>query len=115
MPGTSPAMTELCRSLSESAPAKRTIKSAAGGGILDDRAEQFPALAVELHHLQLLVDAIIGRRGAADDAGQGQIEMNVLQAGGLLHDVLAGEIVAAARKHLDQQLRGRVAVGVEAR
>src|SRR3954452_23070202 len=31
--------------------------------ILEDRAEQFPALAVELHHLQLLVDAIVGRCG----------------------------------------------------
>ena len=32
-------------------------------GVLEDRAEQFPALAVELHHLQLLVDAVIVRRG----------------------------------------------------
>ena len=38
-------------------------------GVLEDRAEHFPALAVELHHLQLLVDAVIVRRGVADDAG----------------------------------------------
>ena len=30
-------------------------------GVLEDRAEQLPALAVELHHLKLLVDAIVGR------------------------------------------------------
>src|ERR1700716_2832041 len=88
---------------------------AAGGGILDDRAEQFPPLAIELHHLQLLVDAVIGRRGAAGDTGQEYIALNVLQAGGLLHDVLAGEVVAAACEYFDQQLRGHVAIGIEAR
>src|SRR4051794_14848752 len=49
--------------------------------VLEDRAEQFPALAVELHHLQLLVDAVIVRRGVGDDAGQRQIELDVLEAG----------------------------------
>ena len=43
-------------------------------GVLEDRAEQFPALAVEPHHLQLLVDAIVVRRGVGDDARQRQIE-----------------------------------------
>ena len=31
----------------------------------DDRSELFPALAVKPHHLQLLVDAIVVRRGRA--------------------------------------------------
>src|SRR3954466_12580638 len=83
--------------------------------VLEDRAEQFPALAVELHHLQLLVDAVIVRRGVGDDARQRQIELDVLEAGRLLHDVLAGEIVAARLEHVDQQLRGRIAVAVKAR
>src|SRR6185437_15431381 len=60
--------------------------------VLEDRAEQFPALAVELHHLQLLVDAVIIRRGVDGDARQQQIELNVLQAGGLLQHVLAGQV-----------------------
>jgi hypothetical protein len=38
--------------------------------ILQDRAEQFPAFAVEPHHLQLLADAVIGRRGADLDPGK---------------------------------------------
>src|SRR5258708_22616646 len=71
--------------------------------VLNDRPEQLPALAVELHHLQLLVDAIVGRRGVADDTGQRQIKLNVLQAGGLLQDVVAGEIVAALLQDLDQK------------
>ena len=48
-------------------------------GILDDRAEQLPALAVELHHLHLLVDAVIGRRGVGHHAGQRQAAGDVLQ------------------------------------
>src|SRR5215204_7674910 len=59
----------------------------AWSAILDDRAEQFPALAVELHHLHLLVDAVVGRRGVGDHAGQRQAADEVLQAGRLLHDV----------------------------
>src|SRR5262245_39440184 len=94
----------------------RTEKALAGGALVfEDRAEQFPALAVELHHLQLLVDAIVVRRGVGDDARQVQVELDVLEAGRLLHDVLAGQIVAARLQHMDQQLRGGVAIGVEAR
>src|ERR1700730_4584727 len=69
--------------------------SAADAGVLDDRAEQLPALAVELHHLHLLVDAVIGRRRMGGHAGQRQAAGEVLQTGRLLHDVFAREIVAA--------------------
>src|SRR5262245_20795683 len=94
----------------------RTEKALAGGALVfEDRAEQFPAFAVELHHLQLLVDAIIVRRGIGEDAGQRQIEHDVFEAGGLLHDVLAGQIVAADVWYLNHQLRSRIAVGVETR
>jgi hypothetical protein len=37
--------------------------------ILQDRAEHLPALAVEPHHLELLVDAVVGRRGVDFDPG----------------------------------------------
>ena len=47
-------------------------------GILDDRAEQLPALAVEPHHLHLLVDAVVGWRGIGDHAGQRQAAGGVL-------------------------------------
>jgi hypothetical protein len=69
--------------------------SAADAGVLDDRAEQLPALAVELHHLHLLVDAVIGRRRVGGRAGQSHAAREVLQAGRLLHDVFARQIVAA--------------------
>src|SRR5207237_10817124 len=39
--------------------------------VLEDRAKQPPALAIELHHLKLLVDAIVGRRGVERTAGSG--------------------------------------------
>src|ERR1700687_1790889 len=53
-------------------------RSAAGGGILDDRSKSFPALAVEPHHLQLLVDAIVVRRRVDDDSRQREVELDVL-------------------------------------
>src|ERR1700694_4558899 len=101
MPATSPGMTTFCVATHGVRPPGERNHSAAGAGILDDRSKQFPTLAVELHHLQLFVDAIIGRRCAADYTGQGQIELDVLEAGGLLHDVLSGEVVATAPEHLD--------------
>ena len=61
--------------------------SAADAGVLDDRAEQLPALAVELHHLHLLVDAVIGRRRMGGYAGQRQAAGEVLQTGRLPLDV----------------------------
>src|ERR1700692_2275164 len=52
---------------------REAIHSTGRAGILDDGAEQFPAFAVQLHHLQLLVDPIIVRRGVADDPGQREV------------------------------------------
>src|SRR3982751_348909 len=60
----------------------------AAGIVHENRPKAFPALAVELHHLQLLVDAIVVRRGIADDSRQRKIELDILEIGGLLHDVL---------------------------
>src|SRR5581483_7519767 len=112
MPGTRPGMTSFVRG--GVAPYRQAVL-ARSTRVLEDRAEQLPALAVELHHLQLLVDAIVLGRGVVDDARQREIELDVLQAGRLLHDVLAGQVVAAGLQHMDQELRGRVAVRVEAR
>src|SRR5438270_14001760 len=72
--------------------------------ILDDRAEQLPALAVELHHLHLLVDAVVVQPGVDLHAGQRQARGIALDAGDLLHDVLAREVVAALLEPLRQQL-----------
>src|SRR6185312_6921467 len=96
MPGTRPGMTSLggydwCVSC-----LPRSSR------VLEDRAEQLPALAVELHHLELLVHPIVGGRGVVEDARQRQVELNVLQVSGLLHHVLAGEIVAALFEDMDQ-------------
>src|SRR5215208_3362282 len=99
------AAKESCRRCETTAPAVVRFRSGllyltARSAILDDRAEQFPALAVELHHLHLLVDAVVGRRGVGDHAGQRQAAGDVLQIGRLLHDVFAREVVAALLQDL---------------
>src|SRR5689334_12848417 len=83
----------------------RYVSAAALAGV-DDWAEADPALAVEAHHLQLLVEPVVGRCGVDRHAGQRQIGDDTLQAGRLLHDVLAREVVAAALENLDQHLCG---------
>src|SRR3954453_15633970 len=80
-------------------------------GVLDDRAEQLPALAVELHHLHLLVYALVGRGRIRDHAGQGEAADEVLQIRGLPHHVFTREIVAALTQDMHQQFRGPIAVG----
>src|SRR5271165_6586147 len=106
--GTSPGMTTECEANGWGSLPRRA-------GILEDRAEQLPAFAVEAHHLQLLVDAIVRWRGVDLHPGQSEVADDVLQRGCLLHDVLAREVVTGLLQHLNQELRGRVAVGVEAR
>src|SRR5665811_1525313 len=86
--------------------------SAVGAGILDDRSESFPTLAVKFHHLQLLVDAVVGRRGVADDSGQREIKLDLRLVTCFM---TFSRVRAAALERPDQQLRGRVAIGVEAR
>src|SRR4051812_9488950 len=93
MPGTSPGMTRLRQLLPRLTRRTR---------VLDDRSEQLPALTVELHHLHLLVDAIVVRPGADLDAGQREARRVALDAGDLLHDVLTGQIVAALLQDLHQ-------------
>ena len=79
----------------------------------DDRPESLPALAVKLHHLQLLVDAIVVRRGCDGDSRQQQIELHIAEMGGLLQHVLAGKVVTALFQNVNQKLCCDVAVDVE--
>src|SRR5712692_70350 len=58
-------------------------------------AEERPALAVELGELLLLDGGEVGRARVDLDAGQQQRQLEVLDIGGLPHDVLPGEIVTA--------------------
>src|ERR1700730_17335168 len=81
-----------------------TAASAADIGA-DDLAEQVPLLAVEFHQLKLADRREIIRTGVDLDAGQQDFGPEILQVSRLLHDVFAGEIVAAHLKHLHQGLR----------
>jgi arylsulfatase A-like enzyme len=74
-----------------------------------DRAEPLPGLALEAGQLQLPDRREVGRAGVDLDAGQQAVEFHILQAGGLLHDVFAGQIVAASLQALRDCLRIDVA------
>src|SRR5487761_2310857 len=75
----------------------------------DDVAEQHPSLALELHQLKLADRGEIGWRGVDLDAGQQDFGSEILEVCGLLHDIFAGEVVAALLQHLNQRLRDAVA------
>src|SRR6266436_5482576 len=76
----------------------------------DDVAEQLPFLALEPLHLKLLDRGEVGRRGVDRHAGQQGVGRKVLQARRLLHDVFAGQVVAAHLQHLHHGLSHAVAV-----
>src|ERR1019366_3977446 len=75
----------------------------------DDIAEQLPPLALEALQLKLADRGEDGRRGVDLDAGQQDFGAEILEACGLLHDVFAGEVVAALLQHLNQGLRDAIA------
>ena len=77
-----------------------------------DRTEWNVALAVEAPHLGLLDRREIGRAGIDRDAGQQHRQFEIVQAGRLLHHVLAGQLVAALLQHLDGRRGNRLAVDV---
>src|ERR1700687_5077632 len=58
-------------------------------------SKQLPAFSIEPRHLHLLVEMIVGRRAGDHDTRQRQVEDYILEAGGVLHDVLAGEVITA--------------------
>src|SRR6516225_5878574 len=66
-----------------------------------DRTEWNVALAVEAPHLSLPDRREIGRAGIDRDAGQQHWQFEILQAGRLLHHVLAGQLIAALLQHLN--------------
>src|SRR5262245_38855282 len=63
-------------------------------------AEQHPALAVELGELFLLDRREVGRARVDLDARQQEWQLEVLDVRGLLHDVLARQVVAALLDHV---------------
>src|SRR5207245_5673248 len=73
-----------------------------------ERAEQFPALAVEVLHLHLFDRRKVIRASVDLDARQQHSQLQILETGRLLHDVLAGEIIATLLKHLNQRLCNKI-------
>src|SRR6266850_380967 len=71
------------------------------GMAVDDRAEQLPVLAGEFHHLHLFDRIEVRRRGLDADSRDISVDLEI-EIGNHLHDVLAGEFVAAPLQHFDQ-------------
>ena len=87
-----------------------TSSAVLAAGARDDLAEQLPRRAVKFLKLHLLDRSEIVRAGVDSDAGQLHRQLQIVDAGRLLHYVLAGEIITARAEHGDQCLRCRVAV-----
>jgi hypothetical protein len=75
----------------------------------DDIAEQFPTLALEFPELKLLDRSEVSRAGVDRDAGQEPFQLQTLDASGLLHDICAGNIVAAFFENINHRLGNIVA------
>src|SRR4051812_34000895 len=82
---------------------------------VQDRPERLERLALELTHLHLFDRVEVRRTGVDLDARQRHAGFEILQIGGLVHDILAREVVAALLQHLHQGARHAVAVDREAR
>ena len=73
-----------------------------------DGPEPLPAFALEPHHLQLFDGSEIVR--ICLDAGSRKIDADLeIEIGGLLHDILAGQVVAALAQHLFKTLGNAIA------
>ncbi len=68
--------------------------------VSQDRPKQNPTLAVELHHLELLIDAPIIRFGGDRHARQRKVRGVILDVCRLLHDIGAREIVTALLEYV---------------
>src|ERR1700733_11229778 len=79
------------RSHDDSTPTPRALAADLGA---DDVAEQVPFAVLELHHLELFDRGKVGGAGVDLDAGKRRIRREVFQAGGLLHHVFPGQVVA---------------------
>src|SRR6266852_3378973 len=85
-------------------------KNSAADIAADDIAEQVPGLALEFHQLKLGDRGEVSGAGINFDARQQEAELQTFDAGRLLHDVLAREIVAAGLQHMHEALCDGVAV-----
>jgi hypothetical protein len=66
---------------------------------IDDVAEPLPGLALEPHHLHLRNWSEVSGRRVDLDARQETTEFEIPEAGGLLHHVLAREIIATGLQY----------------
>src|SRR6476620_5146439 len=85
-------------------PAGRS-RGCAGSGAAQYVAEPHPALAVELDQLLLGDRIVLIGTGIDLDPGQQHWQLEVLQVGRLLDDVLARKIIAGLFQDLDRGLR----------
>src|SRR5438445_9473802 len=94
----------------------RAVNSPAGKAVSaadvarDDIAEALPALALVSHELKLGDRREIAGAGIDLDTREQAAELKSLDARRLLHDVLAGKLVAAGFQHMHERLRDGVAV-----
>src|SRR5260221_635229 len=91
----------------------RWLNSIASDFAVQHRAERLERFAGKARHLHLLDREEVGCAGVELYSGQEHPELDVLQAGGLLHHVGAGEIVAALLENLHHGLRDEMAVDGE--
>src|SRR3981189_1349127 len=89
---------------------RRYCRTSASDVAVDDVAEAFPGLALEFHELNRGDRGEVSGTGIDLDAREQAAELQILDAGRLLHDVLAREIVATVFQHVDEALRDGVAV-----
>src|SRR5215469_14535159 len=73
----------------------RQAYSAAGECAIQDRAKQFPGLAIETLHLHLLDRREISRTGIDHDSRQEHSDLKIMKVRRLPHHVLSGEVIAA--------------------
>ena len=64
---------------------------------MHDIAEQLPGLALEAGKLDRLDRIEVGRAGVDRDAGQQQRKLQIVMIGGLAHDILTRQVVAALK------------------
>ena len=78
----------------------RFLRRIPQSSLADHLPEPHPLLSIELLQLDLFDDVVIGTAGVHADAWQQQRQLEVLEIGRLVHDVLAGEVVAALSEDL---------------
>src|SRR6185437_8199960 len=108
----SPAATGTPTKQRTEAPARlaKLLLAPVRKGGFEHIADRLPATAVELDEAHLLDRSKIPATGTYLDIGQQEGRLVILKRRRLLHDTLAGQVVAALPEHLRQRFSGRVAV-----